>query len=70
MSQQLKYGQMYRGKMERGLKHLQSIVSGSGTSKSVSTAPIQMKNNAKFEATKHLLLTASQLESAAIVLEE
>jgi hypothetical protein len=29
-----------------------------------------MKNNAKFEATKHLLLTASQLESAAIVLEE
>ncbi len=56
--------------MERGLEHLQSIVSGSGTSKSVSTAPIQTKNDAKFEATKHLLLTVLQLESAAIVLEE
>ncbi len=56
--------------MERGLEHLQSIVSGSGTSKSVSTAPIQTKNDAKFEATKHLLLAALRLESAAIVLEE
>ncbi len=55
--------------MERGLEHLQSIVSGSGTSKSASTAPIQTKNDTKFEATKHLLLTASRLESAAIVLE-
>ncbi len=49
---------------------MQSIMSGSGTSKSVSTAPIQMKNDAKFEAMKHLLLTASRVESAAIVLEK
>jgi hypothetical protein len=70
MSRQLEYGQTYQGKMERGLEHLQSIVSGSGTSKSASTAPIQMKNDTKFEAMKHLLLTALQLESTAIVLEE
>ncbi len=56
--------------MEQGLEHLQSIMSGSGTSKSASTAPTQTKNDTKFEATKHLLLTALQLKSAAIVLEE
>ncbi len=70
MSRQLEYGRTYQGKMERGLEHLQPIVLGSGTSKSASTAPIQTKNDTKFEATKHLLLTALQLESAAIVLEE
>jgi hypothetical protein len=45
-------------------------MSGSGSSKATSTRPIQTKTDTMFEATKHLLTTASWLESAAKVLEE
>ncbi len=43
---------------------------GSGSSKATSTCPIQTKTDTKFEAKKHLLTTASRLESAAKVLGE
>ncbi len=45
-------------------------MSGSGTSKATSTPPIQTKTDTMFEATKHLLTTASWLESGAKVMEE
>jgi hypothetical protein len=38
--------------------------------KSTSNCSVQTKTNVRFEATKHLLLTASWLLSAANVLEE
>jgi hypothetical protein len=69
MTRQLMYGQRHRGKLDRGFEELQSIMSGSGTSKATSH-PIQTKTDSMFESTKHLLMTASRLESAAKVLGE
>ena len=51
-------------------KHLQSIVSSRSSTKSTSNCSIQTKTDAKFDATTHLLLTASRLLSAANVLDE
>jgi hypothetical protein len=50
--------------------HLQFIVSSGSSSKLTSNCSIQTKSDAKFEATAHLLLTASWLLSAANVLDE
>jgi hypothetical protein len=43
---------------------------GNGTSKATSTRPIQTKTDTMFEATKHLLTTASRLKSGAKVMGE
>ncbi len=64
MTRQLVYGQSHQGKLDRGFEELQSIMSGSGTSKATSR-PIQTKTDSMFESTKHLLTTASRLKSAA-----
>jgi hypothetical protein len=53
-----------------GFEHLQSIISCGSSGKSTFNCSIQTKTDSKFEATKHLLLTASRLLSAANVLEE
>ncbi len=70
MSWQLAYGRT-RGRGVGSLfKHLQSIVSSGSSSKFMSNCSILTKTDTKFEATTHLLLTASWLLSAANVLDE
>jgi hypothetical protein len=56
--------------VDSGFKHLQSIKSCGSSSKATSNCSIQTKTNVRFEAMKHLLLTAPWLLSAANVLEE
>ena len=56
--------------MGSAFEHLQSIVSSRSSTKSTSNCSIQTKTDAKFDATTHLLLTASRLSSAANVLDE
>jgi hypothetical protein len=70
MSCQLWHGRTYRGKVERGFDNLQSILLCGSSTKSAQTGTVETKTDASFEATKHLLLTALQLLSAAKVLEE
>jgi len=59
-----------RGGVGSAFEHLQSIVSSRSSTKSTSNCSIQTKTDAKFDATTHLLLTASRLLSAANVLDE
>ncbi len=56
--------------MDRGFEDFQSIINCGNNSMIVSTCSIQTKTDTQFEATKHLLMTMSQLESATYVLEE
>ena len=70
MSQQLVYGRSRGGGVGSASKHLQSIVSSRNSTKSTSNCSIQTMTDAKFDATTHLLLTASRLLSAANVLDE
>jgi hypothetical protein len=58
------------GGVGSAFKHLQPIVSSGSSRKLTSNCSIQTKTDAKFEATKHLLLTTSQLLGAANVLDE
>ncbi len=70
MSRQLAYRRTCQGKVDRGFKHLQSLISCRSSRKSTSSYSLQTKTNARFKVTKHLLLTALWLLSAANVLEE
>ena len=70
MSRQLVYGRTRGGGVGSAFEHLQSIVSSRSSTKSTSNCSIQTKTDAKFDATTHLLLTASRLLSAANVLDE
>jgi hypothetical protein len=70
MSRQLAYGRSLWGKVDSGFEHLQSIISCGSSSKSTSNCSVRTKTNVRFEAMKHLLLTALQLLSAANVLKE
>ncbi len=58
------------GEVDSGFEHLQSIISCGSSGKSTFYFSVQTKTDSKFEATKHLLLTALRLLSAAYVLEE
>jgi hypothetical protein len=70
MSWQLVHGRTRGGGVGSAFEHLQSIVSSCSSTKSTSNCSIQTKTDAKFDATTHLLLTASRLSSAANVLDE
>jgi hypothetical protein len=70
MSQQLVHGHTDKRSVDSEFKHLQSIMSCGSCSTSTLARTVQTKTDARFEATKHLLLTALQLLSAAKVLEE
>jgi hypothetical protein len=65
-------GQWYfpRNEAHRGFDNYQSISGGGGDTPTDSPAPIQTKSDVQFEATKELLVTASNLERAAKVLED
>ncbi len=56
--------------MDGVFEHLQSVISCGSSRKSTSICSFQTKTNARFEATTHLLLNASRLLSATIVLKE
>ena len=58
------------GEVDIGFKHLQSIISSGSSRKSTFNCSVKSKTDSKFEARKHLLLTALWLLSAANVLEE
>ena len=72
MSRQLYYGRIHRDTADRGYEHLRSITDAKNTKKSSDgyTRSALTKSDAKFEATKHLYLTATRLNNAAKVLEE
>ncbi len=70
MSPQLAYGRSFLGKVDSGFKHQQSIISCGSSSKSTSNCSVLTKTNVRFEAMKHLLLTALRLLSVANVLEK
>jgi len=70
MSQQLAYGRTRGEGVGSAFDHLQSIVSSGSSSKLTSNCSIRTNSDAKFEATAHLLLTASWLLSADSVLDE
>ncbi len=70
MSRQLAYGHSLWGKVDSGFEHLQSIISCGSSSKFTSNSSVQTKTNVRYEAMKHLLLTALRLLSATNVLEE
>ena len=70
MSRQLVHGRTRGGGVGSAFEHLQSIVSSCSSTKSTSNCSIQTKTDTKFDATTHLLLTASRLSSAANVLDE
>jgi hypothetical protein len=69
MLQQLWYGRTNHETVDRGFEDLQSIMYCGSNSKSGLTSSIKTKTDTQFKATKHLLTTASWLESAAKVLE-
>ena len=56
--------------MSSGFEHLQSTLSSGSSSKLMFNCSIRTKTDAKLKATRHLLLTASRLLSAANVLDE
>ena len=58
-----------RNAVDRGFDNYLSISGGGGT-RTDSPVPIQTKSDIRFEATKELLATASNLERAAKVLED
>jgi hypothetical protein len=62
--------QQHRERVDKGLKDLQSIMSGGSENKSTTPRAIQTKQDKQFEETKRLLMVASRLESAANVLED
>ena len=58
-----------KNKVNRGYDNYQSISGGGGATTSDSPVPIRTKSGVRFEATKELLITASNLERAAKVLD-
>jgi hypothetical protein len=70
MSCQLWHKRTYWGKVERGFDNLKSMLSCRSLTKSAHTETVQTNTDARIEATKHLLLTASRLLSAAKMSEE
>jgi len=70
MSRQLVHGHTCGGGVGSAFEHQQSIVSSCSSTKLTSNCSIQTKTDAKFDATTHLLLTASHLSSDANVLDE
>jgi hypothetical protein len=70
MLRPLRYGRIHQETVDRGFEDLQSIMYCGSISKSVSTYSIKTKTDTQIKATKHLLTTASWLESVANVLEE
>ena len=59
-----------RNEVDRGYNNYQSISGGGGATTSDSPVPIRTKSGVRFEATKELLITASNLERAATVLDD
>ena len=55
--------------MDRGYDNYQSISGGDGDTTTDAAVPIQTKSDVRFEATKELLITATNLERAAKVLD-
>ncbi len=70
MLRPLWYGCTHWETVDRGFEDLQSIMYCGSISKSISISSIKTETDTQFKATKHLLMTASRLESAANVLEE
>ena len=59
-----------RNEVERGYDNYQSISGGGGDTPTDSPVPIWTKSDVQFEATKEVLITASNLESADILLDD
>ena len=59
-----------RNEVDRGYDNYQSISGGGGDTTTDSPVPIRTKSDVRFEATKELLITASNLERAATVLDD
>ena len=59
-----------RNEVDRGYDNYQYISGGGGDTTTESPVPIRTKSDVRFEATKELLITASNLERAATVLDD
>ena len=59
-----------RNAVDRGYDNYFSISGGGGDTRTDSPVPNRTKSDVRFEATKELLVTASNLERAAKVLED
>ena len=58
-----------RNEVDRGYDNYQSISGGGGDTTTDASVPIRTKSDVRFEATKELLITATNLERAAKVLD-
>ena len=59
-----------RNEVDRGYDNYQSISGGGGDTITDSPVPFRTKSDVRFEATKELLITASNLERVATVLDD